>query len=159
MQIFSNNHGARGANAPRELPQIKGLDAARQPASTRPSAAIARRDSIDLSGAEKGVGGPDAGMTPRERLDAFAAKYLERLDNLMQQEGLSREQVTALQQAKDAFQQNVDRFASRFLGGGGSREGMGGAIGQLVGALRSDVQDALGQIGDGGDWLGRGDQG
>lgn len=157
MQIFSNSNGARGANAPRELPQIKGLDAASLPAGTRPSAVSARRDRIDLSGAEKGAGGPDGGMTPGERLDAFAAKYLDRLDNLMQQEGLSREQVTALQQAKDAFQQNVDRFASRFLGGGGAREGMGGAIGQLVGTLRSDVQDALGHLGDGGDWLGRGD--
>jgi len=157
--LTSNQAGAQGTGLSRELPPQRAANGG--PSTLPPSESSLFRDRLDLGGAEAPPPPSETGMTPEERLDAFAQKYLDRIDALMQKEGLTREQVTALQEARDAFEQNVDRFASRFLGGGGAREGMGGAIGELVGALRSDVREALGSSypGDSGDWLGRGSQG
>lgn len=163
MQIHntftSTQAGAPGADLARELPPQRATIAG--PSTTPPSESSLRRDRVDIGGTEAPPPPPETGMTPEERLEAFARKYLDRIDELMQKEGLTREQVTALQEARDAFEQNVDRFASRFLGGGGSAESRGGAIGELVGALRSDVESALGDSypGDGSDWLGRGSRG
>ena len=144
MQVPSHRNGA-----PRAMNVQSKLRAAGQrsthPTAGKPGQAIVRRDQVDIRGQTDSVSGSREGMTPRERLDAYAQRFLDRLDNLMQKDGLSEKQVDALQQAKTEFERNIERFNDAFLEGGRPRNKIGPALRDIVGALRSSVKEALGR--------------
>ena len=119
-----------------------------QATAGKPGEAIVRQDQVDIRGQVGGAGEAREGQTPRERLDAYAQRFLDRLDNLMQKDHLSEKQVDALQAAKEDFQRNIERFDDAFLDGGRSRDGIGSALKNIVSALRESVQDALGNVRD-----------
>lgn len=118
------------------------------PTSGKPGQAIVRQDQVDIRAQVGGAGDSGEGLTPRERLDAYAQRFLDRLDNLMQKDHLSEKQLDALQAAKEDFQRNIERFDDAFLEGGRSRDGIGSALKNIVSALRESVQEALGNVRD-----------
>ena len=141
MQVFSSSNGAiRPMNA-QQRPQAAVPGSVRPPIAKPAEQPIVRRDQIDISG--QGLDGPSTEMTPRERLDAYAERFLDRLDNLISKEGLSEAQVTALQEAKAEFQKNIERFDDAFLEGSRSRDGIGPALKNIITALRESVHAAL----------------
>jgi hypothetical protein len=155
MQINSDNQGAQRASSSQKRPTIHGVGALGSATSPGPNSPIVRHDQVDISKVGQDLGDPKAEMTSQQRLDAWADKFLDRLDNLMQKDGLSRDQVAALQEAKDEFLTNIDRFSDVFIEGKGGR-GVGSAMENLVGQLRDSVSDILGHPADaGGDSLGR----
>lgn len=132
-------------SAPQRTPSAE-ANPARPAVTGGTGTSIIRQDRIDISDQAGGGDDPATGMTPRERLDAYAARFLDRLDHLMSKEGLSAEQQAALKEAKAEFQQNIERFDDAFLDGARSRDGIGPALKNIVSALRESVHAALGGV-------------